>query len=116
MQKFVITAIVFETMLIVVHIIVIPFLAKSCKLCTEKIANEDQSSIQVKQCNLKWKCIEIFTYSIIVETIICMIKSNGYYTNFMFLGILFLLPVYILTIIVIMIIYYIKKRKIKIQV
>ena len=42
--------------------------------------------------------------------------TNGYYVNLMFLGILFLVPVYILTTIVIMILYFNRKKKIKIQV
>lgn len=116
MDKFTVAAIIFECVILAIHVMAIIFLIKSCEFSVEKMVDEDSNSIQVKQCNLKWKFIELFTYSIMIETIICIIKTNGYYVNLMFWGILFLVPVYILTTIVIMILYFNRKKKIKIQV
>ena len=113
MDKFTILAVIFESVLLVIHAMVIAFLFVSNRRIAEKMASEDQSSNLAKRCNLKWGLVEMLVYSFIVEVVISIIMSNGYYLDFVVFNVIFWTPIYIITMIVSFVIYFIKKKKLK---
>ena len=112
-DKFINMAVVFESVLFVVHVILIVFLSVSCRRIAEKMENEDHSSNLAKQYNLKWGLVEMLVYSFMVEVVISIIMSNGYYVDFVVFNVIFWRPIYIITMIVSFVIYFIKKKKLK---
>ena len=113
MKEFTITAIIFESIILVVHAVLIALLILAYKKTVRQEKDENHSNNSIKRYNLRWGLVEILVYSFMLEFAICVIKSNGSSTDLLLMCMFFFVPVYIITIIVSFGIYFIRRWKLK---
>lgn len=108
MNQFCSKAIAFEMIILIICIILIVLLIMWYRKNSKKLF--DKESVKLKKSNLKWACVETQMYGFIVELIITFLLSDGSLTGFMIYYIMFFTPVYIVTFIVALVVYFIRKR------
>lgn len=112
MKGFCKQAIIFEAIILLISIVLVIVLAKCYIVAARKIAEEDIKSIKARKSNLNYGLIESLLYSAIIEFILMILLCEGIITNFILYCIVYLVPMYVCTSVVIVVIYLIKRKKI----
>ena len=112
MKGFCKRAIIFEAIILLISIVLVIVLAKCYIVAARKIAEEDIKSIKARKSNLNYGLIESLLYSAIIEFILMILLCEGIITNFILYCIVYLVPMYVCTSVVIVVIYLIKRKKI----
>lgn len=113
MNRLVLVGITFESILLVIHVVLIIRLSMLHEKVEKQIAFEEPNSVSFKIRNLNWGLVMWLFFSFMFELLLLILFVEGDYLSFVVFGVLFWVPLYIITAIAIFVIYFILRQKYK---
>ena len=111
MNRLVLVGITFESILLVIHVVLIVHLSMLKEKTEKLIVLEDPNSVSFKLRNLNWGLVMWLFFSFMFELLVLILYVEGDYLCVVVFGVLFLAPIYIITAIAILVIYFIRRSR-----